>query len=380
MKFLDRFHLNGYFHQMVKMIPAMKSEGAEEVVERLRAILNGVSLISNVRGEGLLPGGGRADIEVELDVHGQPWKLLIEEKSSGEPRTVREGAWQLRKALEGMPSNTYGLLAAPFLSTSSQEILREAGFGWLDLAGNCRLAFGSVHIEIAKTARNPFSTKRSLKSLFAPKSARLLRLMLASPGPWKVTDLAARAKVSLGQVSKVRQALLDKEWAIVEQGAGLRLRNPGALLNAWREVATPPEVASREYTLVHGKELDTQLRLLFGRAQLENANIQLASYSAARWLAPFARVAGEFFYADSRGADLLQRHFRLEPAAKGENITIFKPVDDAMWDEGIVISRDLRGASLVQTYLDLWTSGERGRESAEHFRRETIDPAIKAVA
>jgi len=362
------------------MIQAMKSEGAEEVVDRLQAILTGIAPISNVREEAHHSDGGRADIEVDLDVHGQPWKLLIEAKSSGEPRTVREATWQLRKAIEAMPANTYGLLAAPFLSASSQEILREAGFGWLDLTGNCRLAFDSIHIEIAKTARNPFSTKRTLKSLFAPKSARLLRLMLTIPGPWKVTDLATRAKVSLGQVSKVRQALLDKEWAIAEQGAGLRLRNPDALLNAWRDVAAPPEVESRGYTLAHGKELDTQLKLLFSRAQLENANILLASYSAARWLAPFARVSGEFFYADSRGADLLQRHFRLEAAAKGENITILKPIDDAMWDEGIVISRDLRGASLVQTYLDLWTSGERGREAAEHFRREMIDPALKAVA
>lgn len=362
---------------------ATESELVVSAADRMQKILEGVAPVRGMNRDVPLVGanqarGRRADFEIDLVVHNVRWKLLVEVKSSGEPRSVREAAWRLHCALRGLPASTYGIVAAPYLSVAAQEILREGGFGWLDMAGNCRIAFDGIHIDIEKATKNPFSTKRSLKSLYAPKSARLLRILLASPGAWKVSDLATRAGVSLGQVSKVRQALLEKEWAMVETGGGLHVHRPDVLLDAWRDIARPPEIAMRGYTLLHGKELEAAVRLLFVRARAEGARLQLASYSVARRLAPFARVAGEFFYADSQGAELIKKHLRVEPASKGENIVIFRPGDDMMWDEGIVLPHDLRGTSLVQTYLDLSASGDRGREAAAHFRRETMATTTRA--
>ncbi len=382
------------FHPLVKQLQEVKLsvQGKENVfgvsvADRMRMILEralpaldlpAVDMRKEVPAVAAM--SKRSDLEIQLVVHGVHWKLLVETKSSGEPRNIREAAWSLQRALKNMPGRTYGVVAAPFLSTASQEILREGGFGWLDMAGNCCLSFDSIHIEIEKSAKNPFSTKRSQRSLFALKSARVLRILLANPGPWKVADLAARAGVSLGQVSKIRQALLEKEWATIARGAGMQVHHPDAVLDAWRDAARPPTIAMRGYTLAHGKGLDTQLTSLFEQAKCADAKIQLASYSVARRMAPFARVAGEFFYADPRGTELIEQHLQLEPAAKGENIRIYSPVDDMMWDEGIALPNDLRGTSVVQTYLDLWNSGDRGREAAEHFRHEIIEPVFKAPA
>jgi hypothetical protein len=350
--------------------------------EQMRKILERVVPVFDVHREAPLrdvepSASKRVDLEIDLVVHGKQWKLLLQATSSGEPRFVREKLWWLQRALRGLPATTYGIVAAPFLSLESQDILRESGFGWMDMVGNCRLVFNGVHVEIEKAAKNPFVSKRSQRSIFAPKSARLLRMLLANPGPWKVSELAAQAGVSVGQVSKVRQALLEKEWAVAEIGGGLRIHRSGAVLDAWRDVARQPEVIFRGYTLLHGKELEAQLQKVFAQAQEARANLQFASYSVARRLAPFARVAGEFFYADSSGVEIIKQQLKAEPVTKGENIVIYGPVDERMWDEGIALSHNMHGTSLVQTYLDLWNAGDRGREAAEHLRREAMTSMIR---
>ncbi len=348
-----------------------------EIAERLRNLLAVVPIASGVNTrDGDVGFRGEVDAAFDLNVSGKAWTLLAEINSSGQPRHVRDAALRLRRALETDHARTYGIIVAPFLSAQSQEILRSEGLGWMDLAGNSRISFGGMHIEIEKTQRDPFTTKRAQQSLFAPKSARVLRAMMTNPGPWKVTELSARAGVSLGQVSNVRRLLLDKEWAEVDPAGGLRLRQPGAVLDAWRDAVRPPEVAMRAYTTLHGSELDSQMRELFGRAQLAGAQVLLAGHSVARRLAPFARISGEFFYADANGIELIKHHLRTSPADRGENITVFQVPDDGLWAEALNRPQGMHSAGLVQTYLDLWSTGERGREAAEHFRRELLDPSL----
>ena len=61
-----------------------------------------------------------------------------------------------------------------------------------------------------------------------------------------MAELADKAQVSLGQVSNVRRALIDREWATAEAGEGLRLTQPDALLDAWRDDGLhPPSIALR---------------------------------------------------------------------------------------------------------------------------------------
>ena len=54
------------------------------------------------------------------------------------------------------------------------KICEEAGVGYVDLAGNARLAFDHVFIE-TRSPKNPFIEKRELRSLFAPRATRVLR-------------------------------------------------------------------------------------------------------------------------------------------------------------------------------------------------------------
>jgi hypothetical protein len=342
----------------------------------LQTILKASPIVNNLVIDPV-PDQGGADGTANFTIADEPHRLLIECKSSGQPRHVRGAINQLERELSHATTLTRGLFVAPFISPASREMLVDSGTGWLDFAGNARILFPRFHLELSKADRDPFATKREQRSLFFPKSARLLKVLLREPHQfWKVTDLAVRAGVSAGQVSNVRRALIDREWARAETGEGFRLVQPEALLDSWRDDGLhAPSVALRGYTLKHGRALDAAIESAFADPSLrDNSHVLLASHSVARRAAPYARVAGEFFYASAVGIDLLKRQLDIKPTEQGENVTIFRPTDDGLWQETMDLGSKLKGTDPIQTYLDLLSTGERGRETAEHWRAEKIKP------
>lgn len=350
---------------------------------QLQALLEASPVVNNVAIEPLPNGqdGGYGGV-ADFIIGDEPHRLVIACKSSGQPRYVRDAMVRLGPEIFRASGLTRGLVVAPFISPASRAILAGSNMGWLDLAGNACIVFPRFHLEINKAARDPFATKREQRSLFFPKSARLLKLLLHKPRlPWKVAELAAQAGISVGQVSNVRRALIEREWATAETGEGFRLVQPDALLDAWRDDGMQaPSVVLRGYTLKHGRALEAAIKEAFAEAAQHNAHLLLASHSVARRLAPYTRVAGEFFYADAVGLPLLKRHLQISPTDKGENVTIFKPNDDGLWRETMKLAPKLQGTGPIQTYLDLLSTGERGREAAEHWRAEKIKPMLDRQA
>lgn len=311
------------------------------------------------------------DIIAKLSVAGRGHTLACEVKESGQPRYVRTGLLQLRSYVAGLGRDVTPVLIAPFLSSLSQDLCREQGVGFLDLEGNVRLAFDAVFIERA-VASKPAVERRELKSLFKPKSAQVLIVMLRDPArSWRVTELAEAATVSLGHVSNVRSGLLDHEWGQVSQ-QGLFLAAPDRLLDAWRDAYEPP--AGRRlgfYTTLHGRALEEAARRVL-RAGSDKGQAIFASFSAAHWLAPFARAGTQFFYADARGLDRLQTALALSSPAKGENVVVTVPEDEGVFRDAVEPAPGAVCSGLVRTYLDLSAAGERGREAAEHLRRDRM--------
>ena len=323
----------------------------------------------------------RPDWVAQVTAGDRHWTLAVEGKRLGQPREVRMAVLQLEHYLKLLPQEVlrHGLLLAPFISEESAKICTEAGIGYADLAGNARLAFDQIFIE-TRGAGNPFREKREKRSLFSPRAAQVLRALLTPPlRAWKVTDLSAESGVSLGQVSNVRKMLLDREWAVVTD-AGLRLSKPEELARAWQKSYEPrPRARETAYTLLHGEALDDAMRAALAEAD-KGGHAVLASYSAARWFAPYARQATQFFYADKQGAEILKRHLQLQPVSRGENIVVLEPREDDVFSGRVEAAPGIWCSGLVQTWLDLSVAGERGGEAAEHLLREKLLPAWKEVA
>lgn len=342
-----------------------------EALARVPFITIGIAEVPRLFG---LLGPRNPDFLLPVQTRKETWRLACEVKGLVQPRQARSVVLEMNDYLRALGDpKVYPILMAPYISPDTAEICRKAGVGYADFAGNCHLVFGTVFIE-RSGAGNPKVEKRQLRSLFSPKAARILRCLLREPGViWRVKELEEKAGVSLGQVSNIRKALLEREWAEARSD-GLILRRADALLDAWRSAYEKRRTQrNRYYTLLRGNALEQQISAALNAAG-QGEHALLASFSAAHWQAPFARHPTQMFYADQVGESILQQWLQLEPVSKGENIIIEHPAD-----EGILADRDepapgIWCTGLTQTYLDLFASGERGKEAAEHLRQTRIAP------
>lgn len=358
---------------MLKMLDPMKEREVERrASEALRALLQQVPAIELNKIEHESPRrDGVIDILAQITVFGRRHVLVCEVGADGQPRHARMAVLQLRNYLAHFPGRATPVFIAPYLSPEVQALCREEEVGFLDLAGNSRLVFDGIFIERLVAAK-PRAERRELRSIFKPKSAQVLRMMLQDPSRcWRVAELAEAADVSLGHVSNVRTSLLDREWAKVEPD-GLSLARPDALLDAWRDDYVPPAGDRLGfYTTLHGSAFEQAARTALGMANM-GGKAMLASFSAAQWLAPYARIGTQFFYADGQGVDALRDALRLSSPAKGENVVVTQLKDGGLFRDKVEPAPGVACTSPVQTYLDLASAGERGREAADHLRREKL--------
>lgn len=360
-----------YFQRMLKRLESVK-ELEDRAAGALREL---VAEVPSVRWEDveLEPRGADRGVDflARLQVNDRPHLLVCEVKSNGQPRNVREALFQLRNYLAHLGGDAVPVFIAPYLSPEAQALCKENNVAFLDLVGNARLAFDNVFIERRVSDRPP-ADRRELRSLFKPKSAQVLRVLLRAPKhAWRVTELAEVADVSLGHVSNVRTGLLDREWAQVSD-EGIFLSEPDALLNAWRDEYQEPEGKRLAfYTILHGGAFEKAARDVLGASSGQGRAV-FSSFSAANWLAPFGRTGMQYFYADDAGLERLKEHLKLSLSSKGDNVVVTVPKDFGLLRDTIEPAHGAICTSAVQTYLDLWVSGERGQEAAEHLRKEKL--------
>jgi hypothetical protein len=348
------------------------NEFEESAAKALESILNEIPIIKLEGMEVEAPmGRHHPDILVRLNARNQPHVLICEVRSSGQPRYVRDGLLQLRNYIDHSNIQATPVFIAPYLSPEARMLCRENKVGFIDLQGNARLEFDGVFIERI-VANKPPSERRELKSLFRPKSAQVLKVMLRDPDrQWRVEALAKSAEVSLGHVSNVRTGLLDREWAQVSS-LGLFLSEPNALLDAWRDAYEPHnDKRVSFYTTMHGSSFEAAARTCLGTDPKKGRAI-FASFSAAHWLAPYGRTGMQYFYADEAGLEKLKITLQLSLVGKGENVMVTIPKDRGLFGDTVEPAPGAICTSAIQTYLDLAAAGERGREAAEHLRREHL--------
>jgi len=341
--------------------------------DSLRSLLAQVPTIKlkDIRRESLSSDGSAGRMLANLSVSGRRHVLACEISLHGQPRHVRIALLQLRNYVSQLGRNATPVLIAPYLSQQAQTLCREQDVGFLDLEGNVHLVFNGVFIERTVASQPPVE-RRELRSLFKPKSERVLSVMLRDPSrTWRVAELADAVGVSLGHVSNVRTGLLDREWGQVSEN-GLFLSEPDALLDAWRDAYQHPAGQRLAfYSTLHGGAFEDAARRVLG-VESDKGRAIFASFSAAHWLAPYGRTGTQYFYADEEGVRRLQATLALSSPAKGENVIVTIPKDAELFRTAVEPAPGVVCTDPVRTYLDLAAAGERGREAADHLRRERL--------
>ncbi len=299
---------------------------------------------------------------------GGPWHVRAIIRSHAQPRQIHAAAWTLKRKLaaEDAESKIYHLFAAPYISPGAARICEEEGIGYLDLAGNCHLSFGGVHIHV-EGKPNIHKEERGLKSLHAPKATRLLRLLLQGPlVGHKVQELAGKAGVSLGLVSKVRTRLLDERLA-EETPDGIRITKPDAVLDDWAAADRwEDRTTVREYSLLatDPAEIAAKVHGLLGTKR----------HAFTQWLGAFLRrpytlpVVTTVYVSEFPDEEVLKEKLLARRVDGGGRLRLVRPKDEGVFDHARTI-QDLPVVSDVQLYLDLLRAGLRGDEAAEELRK-----------
>lgn len=311
-------------------------------------------------------GESEIDAIYDLRVGEQPFQLVCEFKTNGHVLSARRAIDQLKRSGRGAKTEAL-MFVAPYISEPARAACTDAGVNYFDLYGNFRIFMGSLFVE-ASVADKPAVEKRDLRSLFKPKSSRVLRWLLRHPGaPMRLKEIAEGAHVSLGQVHNVKEGLLAREWATATPD-GVVLTDGDNLVDAWRqEYEAPPHKTRFYYTVLHGDALIDKLKGLMAPDKREPV-LALGSYSAANWLAPYARTETTILYAWPEALPALEAALGLEPAAKGANVVVKVLDEETVLRDAVEVVDDLMVTSPIQTYLDLYASGDRGREAAEFLR------------
>jgi hypothetical protein len=312
--------------------------------------------------------GVDVDLLLELRIRDNFRKVVVDVRSLGEPRVIRAAIQQLKEYLD-RTEDAYPMVAAPYISDDSARVCKKNSVGYMDLAGNFLFNFDEIYIE-RKNYPNPAIERRQVRSIFSPKSSRIVRAMLSNPRrSWRVQELAREAKVSLGLASKLKERLLDLEYASGKEN-GLTLSRPGDLLKQWANNYSFRKNKVYDYfSLEEPKELERNLSQYCEKRGIPYA---LTLFSGAALVAPYMRYTRGFAYVGNDIGEVADS-LGLKQVSSGPNFSILEPYDEGVFYDSREID-GMRVVSDVQLYLDLVGFKGRGEESAEFLFEQRIKP------
>ena len=312
--------------------------------------------------------GQPVDLEVKFMLGASAHHLLLQTTSLGQPRQIRQAIGRLDSLRRAAPA-AYPVAVADYIGPQSASLIKRAGFGYLDLSGNCHLSFEHVLID-REGKPNQRASSRPLRSLFAPRATRVLRVLLVDPQHgWRLEELAKAAEVSLGHAHNVVKRLVDLRWAERAADQRIHLLRPAELLDGWAEVYTYQR--NEVNTFYSPERVTRQLMAEVARACHAEGRYAFTLHSGAALVASSIRSPAIHCYVEGN-PEAIARGLGLR-SGEGEegNVHLLVPYDSGVFYAPIA-KGGLPVVSLPQIYLDLYHYERRGREVARNLRREAM--------
>lgn len=342
------------FHNMWNK-PVSGTILVREVVSRLMAVLPASWRLSSTE-EAHSPGneGSRIDAIVELrDPTGGTQRLIIEAKRRLDPIDVQRTLEQAKK---------YGpeplLVAAPYLSSRTRQLLQEQGANYLDLTGNMRLCLErpAILVQLVGAAEDPWHEKRPLDSLKGPAAARVVRAVCDYRPPYGIRELALRAGTSPASASRVAD-LLTRE-ALLAKGPRGRITQVdwAKVLERWTEDYQVLK-SNRAVSVLEPRSLSA----LPAKLRASSLRYAVTGSLAAGRLAPIAPARLGLIFVEDISAAVSA--LELRPTEAGQNVILLEPHDPVVF-ERVQTAEGVLYAAASQVAADLLTSPGRGPEEA----------------
>jgi hypothetical protein len=297
-------------------------------------------------------GRGRPDAEWTISSpDGTAATFAVEVKRSVLRRQLEEVLSQVATA-EGSP-----LVAAPYLGRTLRTSLADRGVSFADTTGNLRLVSDRPGLFVERWGRtkDPWPSDETLQSLRGRAAGRAVRALVDFRPPYGVRDLAKRASMPLGSLSRTLD-LLDRE-GFVTRGERRAVTDIDweATIRRW----------TQDYDFARSNRLGYYLAprgLGPMSSNLSELGVQYAATGAfaAQRYAPIAPARQAAIYVEDPTA--VAERLKLRPADTGANIVLAEPFDPVVFERSLVRD-DVQVVAPTQLAADLLTGP--GREPSE---------------
>jgi hypothetical protein len=337
-----------------------------------------------------------ADCGVDFVLHsesplGPTFEFLVECKANPRPSLVQEAPCAVRNSDVPAVAITRDfdshhklkrvrswVFAAPFVSPRLGEVCWDRGWGWFDLAGNCRINIPGL-LYIDRKGNEPIHrTLRPDANLGTSEAARIIRALLKPEHNmvnWSSQrDLQRQTKpgVSLGLVNKVVSHLRSEGYLIDEPDEGFRVVDKAKLLVAWRDAYRFDRLPKVEwFTLLKGPEIESALQRMNGGNE---TRIAWAAFSAAERQAPIVRQHKYWLMASDDHIDWAVDELQAKPVGTGANLVLLTAPDSGYLDGALDEDRAGLCTHPLQTFVDTWHAGSRGHEAADAVFERRLKP------
>ncbi len=199
-----------------------------------------------------------------------------------------------------------------------------------DTTGNLRLVSDQpgLFVERRGGTKDPWPSDDSLQSLRGRAAGRAVRALVDVRPPYGVRDLAKRASVPLGSLSRTLD-LLDREGFVTRGDRGaITALDWEATVRRW----------AQDYDFARSNRVSYYLEprglpaLVPKIGQLKNRYAATGAFAAQRY-APIAPARQASIYVDS-AADVAEQ-FRLRPAESGANVVLVEPFDPVVFERTV---------------------------------------------
>jgi hypothetical protein len=297
--------------------------------------------------------------------------FVMELRKSASAATIAAAAAKVAESAGRIHRNAVPLVVVPFMGGVGRRLCEEAGVGWFDLSGNARIMAPGLRV-IVDGQPNRFRSVGRPPNLFAPMSSRIVRWLLTHPAEsFSQREIARFTGLDEGFVSRLVSRLERDDYLVRDEGKAVRPKDPGLLLDAWREAY---DFSRHTFRRGHVAARSGDALLRFVSERLSEQKIEHAATGlAGAWaLTRFATFRIVTVYVTSDPSQALLDRLGFQKEERGSNLWLALPNDEGVF-QGAVEKDGIRCVHPVQVYIDLKGQPERSQDAAEHLRVELLN-------
>jgi hypothetical protein len=263
----------------------------------------------------------------------------------------------------------------PWLSNEQLKELENLGVSGIDLCGNGIITVPPELFVLRSGSPNKYRASRLIKRVYRGVSSLVARVFLMRPKFNSVSEILdeiiqREGKTTLPTVSKALSQL--EEDLVVDRSDGqIKLLQADKLLDRLAGDYKGPAAEVRMKCKVETRSKDLR-SLIFKAAKKADARMVMTGISSAPFYSVIAKEPIDSFYCSSAPLKELEAlGAKVDGNSRFPNVEFIETDDELVYFDARKESNCMI-ASPVQSYLELWNSDKRARETAEQVRPKLL--------